>query len=102
MTILREWRGRARPDKAQAVIDHYRKNLKPSMTAIPGFVSASLGRRDLGSVVEFILVTRWRDMAAVEAFAGPAPVRAVLPEGTSEVLDDSDSFVRLYDVVDEV
>ncbi|MEQ8936313.1 MAG: antibiotic biosynthesis monooxygenase [Amphiplicatus sp.] len=101
MTILREWRGRAAPDKVDAVLDHYVKNLKPTMTAVPGFMDASFGRRDLGGVVEFILVTRWRDMASVEAFAGPAPEKAVLPHGTKEVLADTDTFVRLYEIVDQ-
>lgn len=101
MTILREWRGRATPDKVAAVLDHYVKNLKPVMTAVPGFISASFGRRDLGGVVEFMLITQWRDMASVQAFAGPAAEKAVLPAGTKEVLTDTDTFVRLYEVVDQ-
>ena len=76
------------------------KNVKPKMAASPGFLSASLGRRDLGRVVEFILVTEWRDMEAVKAFSGSAPEKAVIPEGTSEVLSDYDSFVRLYEIID--
>lgn len=101
MTILREWRGRAAPDKIDAVLAHYRENLKPVMTATQGFLGASFGRRDLGGVVEFVLVTQWRDMAAVEAFAGPAPEKAVLPAGTKDVLTDTDTFVRLYEIVDQ-
>jgi len=101
MTILREWRGRANPDKAQAVLEHYTKNLKPAMTAVPGFLSASFGSRDLGGLVEFVLITRWRDMESVNAFAGPAPEKAVLLSGAADVLRDSDTFVRLYETLDE-
>lgn len=102
MTILREWRGRAAPDKVADVLEFYLKNVKPIITKVPGFMGASFGRRDLGGVVEFIMVTRWRDREAIAAFAGPSPERAFLPEGSNEVLVDIDAFVRLYEVVDEV
>lgn len=101
MTILREWRGRAEPEKEGAVLEHYRKNLKPFMTAAPGFVGASLGSRSLGELTEFVLISEWTDMESVRAFAGPAPEKAVLPEGTREVLADSDTFVRLYEIIDQ-
>ena len=99
MTILREWRGRAEPEKEGAVLEHYRKNLKPFMTSAPGFLGASLGSRSLGGLVEFVLITEWRDMESVKAFAGPAPEKAVLPDGTKDVIGDSDSFVRLYEII---
>ncbi len=102
MTVLREWRGRSKPEKADAVLNHYVTNLKPVMTASPGFVGASISSRDIGGLVEFILISRWRDMDAVKAFAGHAPEKAVLPEGTDKVLEDSDNFVRLFEILDEV
>ena len=102
MTILREWRGRSKPEKAAATLEHYVTNLKPVMAKSPGFISASLGSRDIGGLVEFILISRWRDMDAVKAFAGQAPEKAVLPEGTESVLEDSDNFVRLFEIIDEL
>ena len=102
MTILREWRGRSKPDKAAATLLHYQNNLKPVMSRSPGFISASLGSRDIGGLVEFILVSRWRDMDSVKTFAGQTPERAVLPEGTETILEDSDQFVRLFEILDEV
>ncbi len=102
MTILREWRGRSKPEKADAVLKHYVTNLKPVMSKSPGFMSASIGSRDIGGLVEFILISRWRDMDAVKAFAGHAPEKAVLPEGTELVLEDSDNFVRLFEILDEI
>ena len=102
MTILREWRGRSKPEKADATLNHYLTKLKPIMSTAPGFIGASISSRDIGGLVEFILISRWRDMDAVKAFAGHAPEKAVLPEGTENVLEDSDNFVRLFEILDEV
>ena len=101
MTVLREWRGRTEPGKVEAAIAHYRSNLKPHMTTAPGFVSASLAWRDLGRMAEIVILSVWRDLEALKAFAGPAPERAVLPPGTGEVVADPDAFVRLYEIADE-
>ncbi len=102
MTILREWRGRAKPENAQAALQHYLTNMKPLMTGAKGFISASVASRDIGGLVEFVLITKWADIEAIKAFAGPAPERAVLPKGITDLLEDSDNFTRLFEVIDEV
>ena len=101
MTILREWRGRGVPANDDAVFEHYLTTLKPRLAASPGFEGSAFGRRDLGKLVEYVLISYWKDMDAVKTFAGPAVDKAVLPEGTSDVLLDSDTFVRHFEIVDK-
>ncbi len=101
MTILREWRGRGKPANDDAIYEHYSSKVKPLLTASPGFEGVAFGKRDLGMLVEYVLVSYWRDMDCVKIFAGPAVDKAVLPEGTSDVLLDTDMFVRHFEIIDK-
>lgn len=101
MTILREWRARVPPEKAEEARDFYLTKFKPGMVKSPGFISASFGRRDLSGLVEFVLISHWRDIDAVAKFAGAAPEKAVLLDGIEQFDADADNFVRLYEVDDQ-
>ncbi len=101
MTILREWRGRAKPDKAEAVLNHYRTQTKPLMMQTPGFIRAVASSRDLGGVVEFMLVSFWKDEESMKAFAGNTPDKAVVLSGADDFMQDTETFVRIFEVLDE-
>ncbi len=101
MTILREWRGRADPSQTQAVLELFQRTVKQRMQGAPGYLGCSFAKRDVGKLVEFILVSYWRDMDAMKAITGPAVDRAILPKEAGETLLDSDTFVRLYEILDQ-
>ena len=69
---------------------------------VPGFAGAQLGRRQLGDKIEFLVLTRWRSMDAIRAFAGKAVEQAVVEPGAVAALIEFDSRVRHYEVVEEV
>jgi heme-degrading monooxygenase HmoA len=100
--IIREWRGRASPERATAYPKHFRDNVVPELRKLDGFVGAHLSRRDLGGRLEFLVLTRWRSMDAVHAFAGADVERAVVEPGAVAALTDFDAHVRHYDVIEEV
>ncbi|MDT8369653.1 MAG: antibiotic biosynthesis monooxygenase [Longimicrobiales bacterium] len=97
--ISRQWRGLAKREDADRYIGHLREEIFPALRAIPGFVSASILKREADPGVEFLIVTRWASMQAVEAFAGPEPERAVVPEEAQAMMIDYDRSVRHYEVV---
>ena len=68
--IIREWRGRASSSQAGAYPKHFREKVIPELRHVPGFAGAQLGRRQLGDKIEFLVLTRWRSMDAIRAFAG--------------------------------
>jgi len=100
--IIREWRGRASPERAAAYPRHFHDNVVPELLKLDGFVGAHLSRRDLGSRLEFLVLTRWQSMDAVRAFAGADVGRAVVEPGAVAALTDYDDHVRHYDVIEEV
>jgi heme-degrading monooxygenase HmoA len=98
--ILREWRGRARADETEAYPRHFREAVAPELKAIPGFLGAELCRRPLGDRVEFLVLTRWRSLEAIQAFAGASVETAVVEPGAVAALVDFDDFVRHYESVE--
>ena len=100
--IIREWRGRANSSQAQAYPKHFHEKVVPELRRVRGFAGAQLGRRQLDDKIEFLVLTRWRSMDAIRAFAGKAVEQAVVEPGAVAALIEFDSRVRHYEVVEEV
>jgi heme-degrading monooxygenase HmoA len=77
--ISRQWRGLARPNRAEDYIQHLRTETFPALRKIPGFLDASILSRMLGAGVEFQVVSRWESLDAIAKFAGADPEVAVVP-----------------------
>jgi heme-degrading monooxygenase HmoA len=97
--ISRHWRGLAKPQHADEYVAHLMHETFPTLAAIPGFVAASILRRDVDRGVEFLVVTRWTSLQAIEQFAGRDAEVAVVPEKVHQMMIDYDRSVRHYEVV---
>jgi heme-degrading monooxygenase HmoA len=100
--IIREWRGRASSSQADAYPTHFREKVVPELRQVAGFAGAQLARRQVGDKIEFLVLTRWRSMDAIRAFAGMDVETAVVGPGAVAALMEFDSRVRHYEVVEEV
>src|SRR5262245_31981949 len=100
--IIREWRGRAILADAARYPEHFPRNVLPHLQRTTGFVGAHLGRRELGDRIEFVVLTRWLSMHAIQAFAGADADKAVLEPGARAALADYDLDVKHYEVLEEV
>jgi heme-degrading monooxygenase HmoA len=98
--ILREWRGRASPSNAEAYPAHFRHNVLPKLERVPGFLGAVLGKRQVGDEIEYLVLTRWRDIGAVQGFAGRDINKAIVEPGAIAALIDLDASVRHYEVIE--
>jgi len=97
--IIREWRGRAALDNPSGYPAHFNHAVLPELKTIPGFIGATLMQQRLGDRIEFVVLTRWESTAAIQAFAGDTPDRAVVEPAAIAALVDYDKTVRHYDVV---
>jgi heme-degrading monooxygenase HmoA len=82
--------------------DHFREKVVPELRQVPGFAGAQLARRQIGDKIEFLVLTRWRSMDAIRAFAGTDVEKAVVEPDAVAALLEFDGRVRHYDVVEEV
>ena len=100
--IIREWRGRAASERAAAYPQHFRTSVVPELKHVPGFLGADLSQREVDGHIEFLVLTRWQSMAAIEAFAGSDVAKAVVEPGAVAALIDFDAHVQHYQVIEQV
>jgi heme-degrading monooxygenase HmoA len=98
--ICRIWRGLTRADDAERYVEHLHRSTLPQLRELPGFVDASILRRDVARGTEFVVVTHWSSLKAIEQFAGADYTVAVVPPEVQRLMIDYDHAVHHYDVVD--
>jgi heme-degrading monooxygenase HmoA len=97
--ISRHWGGLVLREHAAHYIAHLQTETFPKLRTIPGFVDATINRRDSADGVEFIVITRWQSMDAIRAFAGADAEAAVVPPKAQAMMRSFDARVRHYEVV---
>ncbi|MGH7043895.1 MAG: antibiotic biosynthesis monooxygenase [Acetobacteraceae bacterium] len=100
--IIREWHARALPAAPDAYPEHFRTVVVPQLRGVTGFLGATLTRRRTGSGLAFTVLTRWRSMDAIRAFAGSAMEQAVVEPGAIAALAEYDDTVCHHEVIAEV
>ena len=97
--ISRHWHGLAHAAHADEYVQHLRSDTLPKLSKIPGFISASILRRNMTQGVEFVVVTNWESIGAIEQFSGKDPELAVVPTEVHEMMLDYDRRARHYEVL---
>jgi heme-degrading monooxygenase HmoA len=97
--ISRQWRGLAKAARAQAYIEHLRTETFPAIGKLPGFINASILRRAVPEGVEFLVITHWTSVEAIQGFAGADAETAVVPPTVHDMMIEYDRVVRHYEVV---
>jgi len=100
--IVRTWRGRASLSRPDDYVRHFRTNVVAELTSVDGFLGATLVRQVRLEDIEFLVISRWRSVDAVRAFAGNAIGRAVVEPGAIAALLSYDDFAEHYEVIEEV
>jgi heme-degrading monooxygenase HmoA len=86
--IARTWRGTTRAGDAQAYTAYLQESGVRELRATPGNERVLVLRRVDGDEAEFWVVSLWRDMASIGAFAGEDPTRArYFPEDERYLLE---------------
>jgi heme-degrading monooxygenase HmoA len=89
-----------RPAQAESYLRHLQRDTFPQLAVIPGFVRASVLRREVEAGTEFQVVTIWESLSAVRAFAGPDLEAAVVPPAVDAMMVHYDQRVVHYEVAD--
>ncbi len=97
--ISRHWRGLAKQHYAEEYVKHLQSETFPGLKEIAGFISASILRRNVNEGIEFLIVTNWESIAAIQEFAGRDFENAVVPENVKNMMVEYDRVVRHYEEV---
>ena len=97
--ISRQWRGITKRSDADAYVSHLQAETFPQLARIPGFLNASILRRDVTEGTEFRIITTWESIKAIRRFAGADPEHAVVPEKVQRMMVSYDQTVEHYEVV---
>ena len=100
--VVRSWKGRARPESADAYQRHVVTSVFLALKQLPGFLGARVLRRALGDRVEFLVLTEWESLDAIRGFAGDPIDRAVVEPAAQAVLSDFDDRVEHYHVAERI
>src|SRR5438128_477308 len=84
--ITRIWHGFTHSEDADTYEQMLRAEILPGIHRVPGYLGATLLRRDLDGEVEFVTLTRFESMDAVRAFAGEDYEQAVIAPGARPLL----------------
>ena len=97
--ISRHWKGVTKPGQEDAYLAHLERETLPALTNIDGFVIASIHRRAVEGGTEFQIITIWRSLDAVKAFAGEDVEAAVVPPAAQALLSSYDRRAVHYQIV---
>lgn len=96
--IERHWTGVVFEEKVADYIAHLQKDTFPQLNNIKGFQKASILQRTLADGEEFLIVTQWESMDAIQQFAGSDATQAVVPPEAATLMLRFDQEVRHYTV----
>ena len=97
--IARTWKGTARPDRANAYVNHLEEKTFPQLAAISGFRAGHVLRHQTGAIVEFLVITWWDSREAIARFAGDDdPEAAVVPPAAQALLGSWDDRAVHWDI----
>ena len=98
--IVRVWHGWTKPEDADTYSELLRTNVLPDLTArVEGFHGAYVLRREGDGEVEFLVLTRFESLEAVQAFAGEDYEVPVIEPVAARLLIRGDERAAHYEVV---
>ena len=96
---MRQWTGIVKSARADEYVAHLQRETFPAIARIDGFVSASIMKRQVDEGTEFQVVSVWRSLDAIKAFAGEDVTRAVVPPAAQALMVRYDDRAIHYDIV---
>ncbi len=97
--IARVWSARAMRIRAPQYAEYLRNHVLPGLRTLEGYMSGQLLEREAAGEIELVVVTWWRSLESIRAFAGDDLERAVVTADAATLLTDFDKRVRHYGVV---
>jgi heme-degrading monooxygenase HmoA len=96
--VIRFWSARTTQQRFPDYLQHFNRNVLPSLRSVNGFLEARILSQSDGVVVHFIVETLWASMQAIDSFAAPDREAAVIADEALHLLTSYDHRVQHYEV----
>ena len=97
--IERHWKGITHPEEADNYIRHLQTKTFPHLSAIPGFIKATILRRPVENGIEFLIITVWDSIDSIKQFAGDQVEIANVPPEAQKMMVKFEPTAKHYEVV---
>lgn len=97
--ISRHWKGIAKHEEADNYVKHLENDTFPKIRKINGYLTASILKRKVEQGTEFLIITAWESIEAIQAFAGDEAEVAVVPPMVQNMMIKYDRKVIHYEVI---
>jgi heme-degrading monooxygenase HmoA len=96
--IARLWSARATPQNWPAYEKHFIDHVVPELRTQKGYVAANLLKREDGGEIAITVLSFWRSLESLDAFAGSDREAAVVERNVSAFLTSYDKRVQHFDL----
>jgi heme-degrading monooxygenase HmoA len=97
--IARYWSATTTPGKFPKYAQHLSSAVFPELRRLVGYEGGKLLQRETGGNVEVIVLTFWKSIDSIRAFAGDDIERAVVPDEAAALLTNFDQRVKHFEIV---
>lgn len=98
--IARIWRCTLPRENIRPYLEHFENSVLAQVNALDGFSEATIMERELEQgIVELTIVSRWKTMESIKAFAGDDVEAAVVAEPARDLLRSFDERVTHHTIV---
>jgi heme-degrading monooxygenase HmoA len=94
--IARMWSAQTTSGQLPGYLDHLHEHVVPALRLLDGYVGVTILDRPLTDGMEVMVITYWRSIDAIRAFAGTDVDRAVVAKEAAAILSRFDEHVRHY------
>ena len=97
--IIRVWTALTTAANQHKYYEHFRAHVLPALQRLDGYDGATLNSHPGEEGSELLVITRWRSVEAVRAFAGPDFEQAVVADEAARVLTSWDRRVKHFEII---
>jgi ribosomal protein S18 acetylase RimI-like enzyme len=96
--IARHWIGIAKTEEAENYLNYLKQERFPHVATLAGYIKSQILTRKLDTGVEFLVISYWRSLDSIRAFAGENVELAVVPPKVQAMMVSYDKLASHYEI----
>ena len=99
--IARHWKGITKDEEAENYLAYLKNERFPHVATLAGYIKSQILTRKLETGVEFLVISYWRSIESIKAFAGENVELAVVPPNVEAMMLHYDRTASHYEVYED-